>query len=277
MSYVNAIVRTLVDGFLYPFRGLPPLVGLAVISLVTSIVLLLVIKKTSNQKALETAKRKIYAAIFEIVLFNDDFRAIFRAQLDIFRHNLTYLRYSLAPMVWTLPPIVLLIAQLQFHYGYEGLDVGRTTLMKVNLEKGSYSEGEKPDLRIEAPDGAIQVVGPPLWIPSLGEMDFRIAPKAPGDYQIRVSNGNETTMKSVHVSDGARTVQRSPIRVRGFLDELLYPAEPPLPDGPFRSIEVRYKDADIDVFGWEIHWMIVYFALSMVFALALKGPFKVTI
>jgi uncharacterized membrane protein (DUF106 family) len=277
MSYVNAVLRAVVGGCLYPFRGLNPLVGLSVVSLVTSIALLLVIKKTSNQKALEAAKRKIYAGIFEIVLFNDDFRAIFRAQLDIFRHNLTYLRYSMAPMIWTLPPIILLIAQLQFHYGYEGLDVGRTTLMKVSLEKGSYSEGEKPDLRIEAPDDAIQVVGPSLWIPSLGEMDFRIAPKAPGDYEIRVSSGSETTTKSIHVSDGVRTVQRSPLRVRGFLDELLYPAEPPLPEGPFRSIEVKYEDADIDVFGWEIHWMIVYFALSIVFALALKGPFKVTI
>lgn len=277
MSYVNAVLRVVVGGSLYPFRDLPPLVGLTVVSLVTAVGILLVYKQTSNQKALETAKRKIYAGIFEIVLFNDDFRAIFRAQLDILRHNLTYLRYSMAPMVWTLPPLVLLIAQLQFHYGYQGLDVGRTTLLKVNLEKGSYSEGEKPDLRLETPDDAIRVVGPPLWIPSLGEMDFRIAPQSPGDYELRVSNGSETTTKSVHVSDGARTVQRSPIRVRGFLDELLYPAEPPLPAGAFRSIEVRYGAADVDVFGWEIHWMIVYFALSLVFALALRGPFKVTI
>lgn len=275
MSYLNAVLRPLVDGLLYPFRGFPPMVGLVVVSLLTSIGLLLVFKKTSNQKALETAKRKIYAGIFEIVLFNDDFRAIFRAQLDILRHNLTYLKYSFAPMVWTLPPLVLLIAQLQFHYGYQGLEVGRTTLLKVNLEKGSYSEEEKPDLRLEAPDGGIQVIGPPVWIPSLGEMDFRIAPQAPGDYEIGISNGSETATKSVQVSD--RIIQRSPLRARGFLDELLYPAEPPLPDGSFRSIAVNYPEVDVNVFGWEIHWMIVYFVLSIVFAFALKGPFKVTI
>jgi hypothetical protein len=31
------------------------------------------------------------------------------------------------------------------------------------------------------------------------------------------------------------------------------------------------------VFGWELHWMIVYFALSMIFAFALRKRFNVTL
>ena len=120
MSFINALLRPLFDTLLYPFRDLPPIVGITVVSLVTAIGLLIVFKHTSNQKALEDVKRHIHAGLFEIRLFNDDFRAIMRAQGDILRHNLRYMRYSMVPMVWTLPPLVLIIAQLQFHYGYEG-------------------------------------------------------------------------------------------------------------------------------------------------------------
>jgi hypothetical protein len=66
------------------------------------------------------------------------------------------------------------------------------------------------------------------------------------------------------------------LRVRGFLDELLYPAEPPLDPGPVEQVAVTYPEANVDVFGFEIHWMIVYFVLSMAFAFLLRGPFKVT-
>jgi hypothetical protein len=66
-------------------------------------------------------------------------------------------------------------------------------------------------------------------------------------------NGSESVTKSVRVMDGPDSVvRRSPIRVRGFLDELLYPAEPPLPQGAFESIAVTYPEANVDIFGFEL-------------------------
>ncbi len=276
MSLVNAILRPLVDGLLYPFRGLPPIVGLTFVSLLTSVLLLIVFKKTSNQKALEAVKRRIHACLFEIRLFNDDFRSIFRAQIEILRHNLTYLRYSTVPMIWTLPPLVLLIAQLQFHYGYESLRMGHPAVVKATLRVSE--SGSKPAIRLEAPGPGLDVKEPPVWIPSLREMAWRIEPRSPGDYELRIVNGSESATKSVRVMEGSDLVlRRSPIRVRGFLDELLYPAEPALPRGAFESVTVTYPEASVDVFGIETHWMIVYFVLSIAFAFLLRSTFKVTI
>lgn len=277
MSFINALLRPLFDALLYPFRDLPPMVGITVFSLLTAIGLLIVFKHTSNQKALEDVKRHIHAGLFEIRLFNDDFRAIMRAQGDILRHNLTYMRYSLAPMVWTLPPLILIIAQLQFHYGYEGLEVGKDVLLKVQLEEGAYSEGVKPAFEVDLPDG-LSLREPAVWIPSLGEMAWRLTAEASGDYELEIQNGTASATKTVRVRDNV--VRRSPNRVRGFLNELLYPAEPALPrDGPIESITVTYPEAEVSVgvFGLEMHWMIIYFVLSMVFAFALRGPFGVTI
>jgi len=277
MSFINTLLRTLVDGLLYPFRELSPLVGLTAVSLLTSIGLLIVFKHTSNQKELEDVKRKIHAGLFEIRLYNDDFRSIMRAQRGILRANLTYMRYSMAPMIWTLPPLILLIAQLQFHYGYNGLTPGQEVLLKVEFSEGAYGGDEKPPYAVTTPEG-LHLDDLAVWIPTLGEMAWRLTADAPGDYELEIRNGTETTtaMKTVRVTDSV--VRRSPFKVRGFWNELIYPAEPSLPsDGAIEAITVTYPDANIDVFGFELHWMIVYFVLSIVFAFILRGPFGVTI
>ena len=279
MSFINALLRTLIDALLYPFRELSPIVGLTVVSLLTAIGLLIVFKHTSNQKALEDVKRKIHAGLFEIRLYNDDFRAIMRAQRGILRANLTYMRYSMAPMIWTLPPLILLIAQLQFHYGYSGLTPGQEVLLKVEFSEGAYGGDEKPPYTVTTPEG-LRLDELAVWIPTLGEMAWRLTADAPGDYELEIRNGTQavtvTATKTVSVTDSV--VRRSPFKVRGFLNELIYPAEASLPsDGTIEAITVTYAEANVDVFGFELHWMIVYFALSIVFAFILRGPFGVTI
>src|SRR5210317_1811110 len=122
MTLLNSILQTLVNGFLYPFRQVPT-AALVLISIVTAVGMLLVFKKTSNQTALEAVKRRIHASLFEIRLFNDDLGAIFRAQFEILRTNLSYLRLQLVPLIFILPPMILLLTQLQPHYGYRGLHI----------------------------------------------------------------------------------------------------------------------------------------------------------
>ena len=56
------------------------------------------------------------------------------------------------------------------------------------------------------------------------------------------------------------------------------PAEDPLPaSAPIESITVDYPDAEVSLFGWGLHWIIVFFVLSIVFAFALRNRFGVTI
>jgi uncharacterized membrane protein (DUF106 family) len=278
MSFVNAVLRPVFELALAPFRGLPPIIGLVIVSLLTSVAMLLIFKRTSNQNGIAAVKRRIHAGLFEIRLFNDDLGAILRAQIEILRHNLTYLRLSAVPMLWTLPPLVLVIAQLQFHYGYQGLEVGKPALLKVELQAAeddaSWQDAPRPSLSLQAPAG-IEVETPGVWIPSIPEMDWRIRPESPGDYTVDVVLDGQSYSKSVTVSDDV--VLRSPSRLaRGFWNQLLYPAEEALPsESPIRSVTIGYPDSSVSVFGWSLHWMIVYFVLAIVFAFALRNVFKV--
>lgn len=274
MSWLNALLRSLFDALLYPFRELHPWVGLTLLSLVTGVAVLLVFKATSNQERLAEVKRKIHAGLFEIRLYNDDLRAILRAQNEILRSNLRYLWHSLPPMLWIIPPLFLVLAQLHFHYGYRGLEPGDPALLTVKLKPGAEVDNPKPPLRLEVPEG-LRLDSAGVWAPSLRETTWRLVAEEPGDYRIGVGLGGESWDKSVRVSEAV--VRRSPLRPSGLLDQLLYPAEPPLPAAsPIESIALDYPDTGIGLFAMPT-WMWVFFILSLIFAFALRNRLGVTI
>ena len=273
MTVVNRLLGVIVDALLYPFRTLPPIVGLLVLSLLTAVGMLLVFRATSNQPRIAAVKRLIHAGLFEIRLFNDDLRLILRAQFDILRHNLTYLRLSLVPMVWMIVPLALLIAQLQFHYGYDGVPPGRPILVKIRLAE---TAPEPQRLDLTAPDG-LRVETAPVWIPTLREAAWRIVSEQPGDYDLSIEVDGRTYHKSVRTSGGI--VRRSPVRLApGWLNQALYPAEAPLPaDSALASIELIYPDREVSLLGWRVHWLVAFFVLSILFAFLLRNRFGVVL
>jgi uncharacterized membrane protein (DUF106 family) len=275
MSILNSVLRKVFDLLLSPFRDLPWWVSLTLISLIASVGMLWVFKKTSDQVALENVKRQIHACLFEIRLFNDDLGAILRSQVGILRHNLTYFRLSLAPMLWMILPFVLVVAQLQFHYGYEALNPGKKALVKVELsESAGDFEQDKPPLSLESSPGfRVETAG--VWVPAKREMTWRVVALADGAHDLKVKFADQAFPKSALVGGGI--VRRSPLRVqKSLLRELIYPAERPLPkSGPIRSISLQYPP-DPEIMGMP-GWLMIFLVLSIVFAFALRKRLGVTV
>lgn len=271
MELLNAPLRWVFDLLLWPFQGLHPLVGLTVVSALGAIGMLIGYRATSDQEGLEETKRKIAAGLFEVRLFNDDLRAILRAQGRILRHNATYMRLNIVPMLWMIVPFVLVVAQLQFHYGYRGLEIDRPVVLSATL-----AEDAGDDVRLETPD-AIAVDAPRVWIPSEREASWRLVPQRRGIHEVTIHVGNRRVSKRIVVSDDV--VRRSPERFSPApLDQLIYPAEPPLPgDAPVTDISLRYPDREVGLFGWDSHWLVAFLILTIGLAFALKGRFGVTI
>jgi len=265
MSILNALVARVVDGLLSPFQNRSPVVGLAVVSLLTGIAMLMVIRATADHARRAAVKRSMYACVFEIRLFNDDLRSMMRAVRELLRHNLTYLRLSMASALWMIAPLGLLVTQLHFHYGYGGLEIGHQALVKVRVQQPPAAAAPI----LEVPPG-IRIETPGVWIPSLRETVWRIVPERAGDYQLQVKVDKTIFTKSVRVSEAI--VRRSPLRVEPRLvNQLLYPAERPLPaGGPVHSIAVTYPRRGVSVLGREMHWALVFFVLSMLFAITLS-------
>jgi hypothetical protein len=274
VTVVNAVLRPVFDALLFPFRALPPIVGLLVVSLAAAVLMLIVFKKTSNQARLEAVKRQIHACLFELRLFSDDLRAILRAQGEILKHNLRYLGLSIVPMLVMLVPLVLVIAQLQFHYGYRGFRPSEDFLLKVRLKEGRADV--RPAASIETP-GGLAVVTPPVWIPAERELAWRLKAQEWGDYELKVTVDGQEYAKSAQVARGVR--RRSPARLEpGFVNQVLYPAEDPLPgESAVESITVTYPEEDVSVLGWPVNWLVAFFVLSVGFAFALRKRLGVTL
>ena len=43
------------------------------------------------------------------------------------------------------------------------------------------------------------------------------------------------------------------------------------------SVEVTYPTLPLTVFGWELHWLVIFFVVSMAAGFALRGPLGVEI
>ncbi len=278
MWLVNRPLRWVFDLIVLPFRGMPPIVGLTVISLLVSVGMLIGFRAVSDQDALDAVKRRIYGGVYEIRLYKDDLRTIFAAQAGILRETMTYFRLSMVPMLWMMPPIVIVVIQLQFQYGYESFEPGQSALVRVELTEEAadrVAETDGAGVSLEAPEG-VRVETPLVWVPSLREAGWRVAAESPGEYELVVRIGEERLTKSVRVS--GTTVLRSPVRPSSLLEQLIYPAEAPLPRGsPVEAIRLDYADAEINMFGWNTHWIIAFFILTMVFAFALAKPLGVKI
>jgi hypothetical protein len=274
VTVINAALRAAFDLLLLPFRTLPPLVGLLVVSVIGALGMLIVYKKTSNQKRLETVKRQIHACLFELRLFSDDLPAILRAQGEILRHNLRYIGLSLVPMAVMLVPLALVVAQLQFHYGYRGLRPNEDFLVKVRLKEGHADT--RPRATLQAPAG-LAVQTPAVWIPAERELAWRLRAAQWGDYELKLQLDGREYLKSAQVSEAVR--RRSPVRLApGLVNQLVYPAEDPLPrDAPVESISVGYAESEVPVLGHPVNWLVLFVLLSIGFAFALRRRMGVTL
>jgi len=273
LGWINAALGGLVDVVLAPAIRVAPLATLTAVSVLTGIAMLWVVGRTSNQAGIAGAKRGIHAALFEIRLFNDDLGAVLRALGRVLGHNARYLGYSLVPLAWVAAPLLLIVAQLQAYYGYDGLAVGTPAL--VTMTVGETRAGAATSAALSAPEG-IRVDTAAVVLPGAGEVLWRIVPTAPGDFMLRAAIGGTEVTKTVRVGNGP--ARRSPLRASGLLDLLLYPSEGPLPAGqPVSRISVPYPEPGLNVFGWRVHWMIVYVAISMVAAFALAKRMGVTL
>ncbi len=277
MELLNTALRPLFDAVMKPLASTPAWVGILLWSIPVSVFALWVFKLTSNQDQITAVKDKIYACLFEIRLFNDDIRAIFRAQWEILGHVLKYQLLALKPMIWILPPVVLIMVHLHAFYGFQALEPGQRAVLTATVA----GEGTaRPDLGLEVPEGVL-LETPGVWAPDLHQMAWRIKAERMGDFELDLVNNGHSVSKKLRVTD--RTVRLSPERHEpGFLEQLEWPSEPPIPkDSGITAITLGYPEARLDFLGFSMDsqwaWMILFFVLTMVIALALKKPMGVEI
>jgi hypothetical protein len=262
-------MSAIIGGVLRPFSGHSPMLSLIPLCVLLGILMLMVFKTTSNQKAITRVKARLMAYLYEMRLFVDDPLLVWKAQWGLLGANLKYVALMSVPALVMTAPMLVVIGQLECFYGYSPLKPGQAAVVTVQMTRSG--EGQTPTLR--APEG-IEVETPPVHVDGGRQVSWRIRAVRPltGEIQIVLPDG--TLDKSIVAGRGPQYV--SARRVSSALDLLIYPGEKRLPPGPVDWIELNYAPASVHALGLDLHWLVWLLVLSMVSALLLKRPFRVS-
>jgi hypothetical protein len=273
VSIVNLITGFLGDALLRWFSS--PWPALAAAALATSLVMLLVVRWTSSPAAVGRARNRLTARVLELVLFRHDAFVSFTAGGRILAANLAYLRTLLRPVALSLAPCLLILAQLACWFDARPLRVGEAALIEVKLRDG-LTVTDRAVLLSGAE--AVRVETDGMRVPRLAEIDWRLRGARPGIDRVEIHCGDEAPVrKDVVVGDDFQKVSRRRSQV-GLWEQLLYPCEPTIDAAQsIVQIDVRYPARQMYLGNWEIHWLVAFLALTILFALVLKRPLHVQI
>ena len=133
MWHFNSVLTSLFDLLLAPFQSLHPFWSLLIISLPTTILILVIIRYTSNQEGIRETKNKIRAHLLEIRIYKDNFGVILSAEKKILTNTFKYLKYLLKPMFLVILPVAIIIIQLDGWFGNRPLKTGESTIISLKL------------------------------------------------------------------------------------------------------------------------------------------------
>ncbi len=275
------IVNKLFTILLLPFRLMHPLVGLLVISIVTGILMVWLFGKTSDQNAIHKYKNRLKAHIAEIWLFRDDLIQMLLAVVRVLGNTGIYFLNSLRPLVFMFIPILIVMVMLGVRYEHRPFHAGDTATVASVVSDAAWTRGDAVSL---IGSEGVEVISPPLRIPQLLEINWKIRLLKPGIHTITLQTPNGLHAKDISVID--HTGNSYPLEpcaaARGQMasaDFLLFPVEPPLPgDSGLESITVKdWPKRDLNLFGLSVNWLIFFFIISMVAGFALKDTIGVEV
>jgi len=273
ITWINVPVNAMGKSLLTPLAALPGWLSNTIISAIMGIVLLIIFKYTSNQRAIGRVRDNIKADMLALKLFKDSISVTLKSEGRLFKGAFLLLFYAIKPMLVMIVPVSLLLAQMGLWYQFRPLRAGEEAIVTLRLNSGV--EEPWPNVEI-APTTAINVTSGPVQVFSKNEICWKIKAIESGYHRIIFQADEREIDKELAVGDGFMRVSAERPAWR-WVDILQYPMEKPFgPDSIVQSISVDYPDRFSRIFGipW---WLIYFFVASMVFALLFKPFLKVRI
>lgn len=272
MDFLNGIFRSLIEGYTSLFGEAHPLVSLIPLSVAIGIAMLWVFGKTSNQRAIARAKKKMQAYLLELRLFGDDPSLLFKAQGKLIASNLRYLGLMFQPALILTIPMVFLLVHLDAVYGVSALPQGESAI--VTLQATGRLPPTIPTPELEAPPG-VEVETAGVRALDQGQFSWRIKAVEPADGALRFTWRGESFEKEIRA--GGPWTYVSHRRASGFWDAILYGGEERVQVQHVDWIDVAYPGTSIETGGFRLHWLVWFLVLSIVAAYLLKGVFGVAV
>jgi hypothetical protein len=235
--------------------GDPALALTLATGLVSGVVSVWFVKRTTDASKLRTAANRIIAHLLEFRLFADEPSLIFKAQRDLLAANGRLLKCVALPLLLMLAPLAGLIAVLEGLTARAPLPVGEATVVTVQLRQ--TLDVMATQIRLEAP-AAFRVETPPVRSSADAQVSWRVRALAAAAGRLQVHYNGHILTKAISAAPGWRPL--SEIRAGTLSSFLLHPLEFPFKVPAVESIRLKYPPATI----FHLHWLVWFSLASLV-------------
>lgn len=271
IAWLNTGMNTVFGPLRGPMQAFPAWLSLAVVSALLGVLMLVLFKYTSPQKAIGRVRDRIKANLLAMKLFKDSVSAVLKAQGRVFVAAFMLLVCSLLPVLVMILPFCLVLGQLGTWYECRPLEVNEEAVVEMQLS--GTGNNPLPQVVLEQ-NGVVRVVVGPVRVPSEQRVYWKIEAMQPGTHELRFKVGDGQVEKRITVGSGLMPVsmKRPSLNIE---DVVLYPAETPFaPSSPVQTIAISYPQRSGMLTG-SGNWVITLFIVSMLAALAVKPVLRV--
>ena len=228
------------------------------ISVVIGLLMVVVFRYTSDQKAIHIAKDHLKAHLLALRLFQDQIPVVLRSYGRIVMATGRYLRLAFMPLLFVIVPLTLLMIQIDRYLGSTPLEAGHPFLVTARVADSSVLN----EVSLDLPDG-LAATAMAVHVPAENEIVWRVVPTKNGDYVVNVHASALNFSKSVVVGSGLPRLSTRRLRGR-FWERVFYSNEPALPkSNVIEAITVQYPAREIAFAGFEWNWIWLFFILSL--------------
>jgi hypothetical protein len=275
MAYIQAFIGAIIDFLLTPFSTLSPQWLLWSFSIVVALGSLFIFKYSTNQEILRQARGRIQGHLLEMRLFKDSPRLMLSAQWGLLKENGRCLFIGLIPLLIMVPPLLLLFPHLESRLAWKPIHPGDQLLVSATLNENASSHLMMA--KLSARDGTF-LASPPVRIPTLHEISWRIRAIATGRHVLHISIPGKSESIEVVVSDRSLEKIVPEKRTGNWWNDLLAGGNPNLSQASaLRAISVEYPSREIPFLFWRWNWLLVFFVEVLAAGWILKYFLKVEI
>jgi hypothetical protein len=252
-----------------PIDRLSPFLGILLLSAATSLAVLLGYSLISSPEKIKGAKNRIKAHILAIRLYRDFWKVIIVSFFKSLYYTGKYFVLNLFPLLLVLPLMFLLFVQMDIRYGMRPFRADEDITVKAgfNGDIGAVNAEIQPNAHFRA-------LMNPVYIKALKEIDWKLKAGVAGATKIAIRVDGTTVSKDLVIGVNILALSNKKMTASS-LEHFIYPAEKLLPPTSLKYIHIEYPARRIGFLGLRTHWLVYYFALTMIIALALKNRFGV--
>lgn len=276
MSRLAASFKSGLELLLTPLGLLPAPVALALCGALMGALILVVVKYSTPQTRLRTARDRMSSAVYELRLYIDSPRRILAAQLRLCAWSAVYLLYLLPPFIVLLPLMAVLHPALEARFGQEPLAVGQPFILRLDLAPGASALERRQAEQVKlAGTTAVALTAPPVLVGGAA-LYLRLEVGAEGDHLVTVRAPGWSVQK--RMSSSRRTKVMPVQRRAGAAAALAIGDEAALPaGGPVAAMTVDHPPSSRRWLGLPGPWWLTGLVVATVTALLLRRRFGVVL